>query len=382
MKIGFTANPTTLIEDQKTVFTLTFTLDQLPPPEGILVTIDSDAPRALAELDVFAATFTGARLTGANSDSSGLTLRITQQTATIALPVFDDNTEEGTDRFTYTLQPSSTYTIDPNASTVTLTIQDREILPVNNPPVANSDSYSATAGTALTVVLTNGVLANDTDPDGNTLTASVITAPTNGTVNFNSNGTFVYTPNANFSGTDRFTYQANDGTASSNSATVSLTVSSPLPPGAPTGAILGTAGSDRLNGTAKNDRIEGLNGNDRIAGLGGNDLLLGGNGADQITGGAGSDRLLGGTGNNRLTGNQGRDLFVLESGTGQSLITDFENGRDRLGLSLSLSFRKLDISQRGNSTVIRNGNDTLAILRGEQASQITAADFSKFSAAS
>ncbi|NJR60790.1 MAG: cadherin-like domain-containing protein [Cyanobacteria bacterium CRU_2_1] len=271
MKIGFTANPTTLIEDNKTVFTLTFTLDQPPPTTGLLVTIDSDTPRALAELDVFAATFSGARLASANADASGLTLRITQHTATVTLSVFDDDVEEGVDRFIYTLQPSNDYTIDPNASTVTLTILDQA--PVNTAPVAADDSYSTNAGTALTVGTTtdgaNGVLANDTDAEGNPLTATVVTAPTNGSLTLNGNGSFVYVPNANFIGSDSFTYQANDGAANSNPATVRLVISSvtpspspvtpspspvtpspspvpaPSPTPSPSGTIFGTPGRDR-----------------------------------------------------------------------------------------------------------------------------------------
>lgn len=372
MKIGFTANPTTLIEDQKTTFTLTFTLDQPPSSEGLLVTIDSDIPRALAELDVFAAEFAGVRLTGANADASGLTLRITQQTATITLPVFDDDQIEGTEAFTYTIQPSSSYTVDPNAASITLTILDQP--PPNQAPVANSDSYSTVANTALTIAAA-GVLANDTDPDGNALTAALVTPPSNGTLALNSDGSFTYSPNAGFSGTDQFTYQANDGTVNSSPATVSLTVTAtPAPPG----TILGTAGRDFLRGTPNSDRIEGLGGNDQIVGLGGNDLLLGGAGADQITAGAGNDQLFGGTGNNRLTGGKGRDRFGLEPGAGRSLITDFQNGQDRLGL-VGFSFNELEVTQRGRNAVIRSGNDLLAILSGVQPNQLTKADFIKLS---
>ena len=69
-----------------------------------------------------------------------------------------------------------------------------------------------------------GVLGNDTDVDGNPLTAVVATGVTHGTVTLNSNGSFTYTPTANYNGADSFTYRANDGTANSNTATVSMTV--------------------------------------------------------------------------------------------------------------------------------------------------------------
>ena len=72
--------------------------------------------------------------------------------------------------------------------------------------------------------LANNLLANDTDPDGSTLTASLGTGPTNGTLVLNPDGTFIYRPNENFVGTDTFTYTVSDGTQSSNLATVTITV--------------------------------------------------------------------------------------------------------------------------------------------------------------
>ena len=75
----------------------------------------------------------------------------------------------------------------------------------------------------------SGVLANDSDPQTLSLTAILVSGPSNGSLTLNANGSFSYTPNANYFGTDSFTYQANDGLANSNVATVSLTVNA-LPP--------------------------------------------------------------------------------------------------------------------------------------------------------
>ena len=70
-----------------------------------------------------------------------------------------------------------------------------------------------------------GVLGNDTDVDGNPLTAIAgDAARRNGTLGLNADGSFTYTPAPNYNGTDSFTYQANDGTADSNVATVTITV--------------------------------------------------------------------------------------------------------------------------------------------------------------
>ena len=79
-------------------------------------------------------------------------------------------------------------------------------------------------GTAQSAPALGGVLNNDTDTEGNPLSSTVVTNVSNGTLTLNADGTFVYTPNPNFFGTDTFTYQANDGTNNSNVATVTITV--------------------------------------------------------------------------------------------------------------------------------------------------------------
>ena len=97
------------------------------------------------------------------------------------------------------------------------------ILTVNDAPVAVNDIYSTNEDTPLTVTAP-GVLANDTDIDGDALTAQLLAVPANGTLTLNSNGSFTYTPAANYNGPDSFTYRASDGTGSSNTATVTITV--------------------------------------------------------------------------------------------------------------------------------------------------------------
>ena len=104
-----------------------------------------------------------------------------------------------------------------NDSKVTTTVS------FNRAPVANNDSYNVNEDTTLTVAAP-GVLSNDTDADGDPLTAVLVSGPAHGTLTLNANGSFSYTPDANYNGPDSFTYKANDGTADSNVATVSITV--------------------------------------------------------------------------------------------------------------------------------------------------------------
>src|SRR5207237_6067509 len=123
-------------------------------------------------------------------------------------------------------------------ATITVTVKDADggtasdsflltVSPVNDAPVAANDAYTTNEDTALTIAAP-GVLGNDTDPDaGDTRTAVLVTAsgPANGTLTVNADGSFTYTPNLNFNGTDSFKYQAKDAAgALSDSATVTITV--------------------------------------------------------------------------------------------------------------------------------------------------------------
>jgi len=93
----------------------------------------------------------------------------------------------------------------------------------NAAPVANDDTYAVDEDTAL-IVAAPGVLGDDTDADGDLLTTVLVSATTHGTLTLNADGSFAYTPAANYNGPDSFTYKAYDGRAYSNEATVSLTV--------------------------------------------------------------------------------------------------------------------------------------------------------------
>jgi VCBS repeat-containing protein len=93
-------------------------------------------------------------------------------------------------------------------------------------PIANDDTYPMTEDGVLNVAPI-GVLGNDTDAALNPLagaTASLVSSASSGSLTLNADGSFDYTPNANFNGTDTFTYRANDGGLDSNVASVSISV--------------------------------------------------------------------------------------------------------------------------------------------------------------
>jgi hypothetical protein len=100
----------------------------------------------------------------------------------------------------------------------------RIVVRKNLPPDADNDFYATRINTTLTIV-SPGVLKNDSDPDGDALTAVLVTGPSHGALTLSTNGGFVYKPAANFAGTDTFTYNAVDTFGHADMATVSIRVS-------------------------------------------------------------------------------------------------------------------------------------------------------------
>ena len=101
-------------------------------------------------------------------------------------------------------------------------VQSITFTAVDPAPVAAADTGTGTEGG----VIAGNVLANDHDPDGDTLTVSTtpVVAPAHGTLVLNADGSYVYTPQAYFNGTDSFTYRVVDADGASSTATVTLTV--------------------------------------------------------------------------------------------------------------------------------------------------------------
>lgn len=118
----------------------------------------------------------------------------------------------GTDSFTYHANDG---TADSSEVTVTITVD-----PINDVPVATGESHSTPQNVPVPGIV------DATDVDGDTLTYAVTTGPTNGTLTVfdTDTGAFTYTPNSNYTGSDSFTFTANDGLLDSNEATVDITI--------------------------------------------------------------------------------------------------------------------------------------------------------------
>jgi hypothetical protein len=262
-------------------------------------------------------------------------------------------TYQSSDSFTY---KASDGRLDSNTVTVTITI--------NALPTAVKDDYTTAENTPLTVAAP-GVLANDTDADGDALSALLVAETDHGTVALSADGSFLYTPASGYEGSDSFWYRASDGSNGSDLVTATITITPdpspppppppeppqpppppppappppapppPPPPPAPTvkprclglpATIVGTAGRDVLHGTKRADVIVALGGNDLVRGLGAGDRVCAGAGSDRVEGGAGNDRLYGEAGNDLLLGGPGKDR--LYGGPGKDRMNGGP-GRDR-----------------------------------------------------
>src|SRR5437867_1047367 len=121
----------------------------------------------------------------------------------------------GVDSFTYKASDGQAQS---DVATVTITVT-----PLNNAPVAVNDSFTTAEDTQLTVIAP-GVLANDSDVDGDALSAVLVSGPSHGTLTLNEDGRAACMAAVNFNGIDSFTYKASDGQAQSGVATVTITV--------------------------------------------------------------------------------------------------------------------------------------------------------------
>src|SRR5207247_376920 len=124
----------------------------------------------------------------------------------------------GADSFTYAASDGLA-----SSGTAAVTLDVR-----NDAPEAGADSFTVGHNAALSVAASLGLLANDSDPEADTLTASLGSGPSHGTLTLSANGSFVYTPSAGYHGPDSFTYSVSDG-ALSAAGTVSLSVTDEAP---------------------------------------------------------------------------------------------------------------------------------------------------------
>ncbi len=212
---GYTRQPITVLG--------TFTLQRTVFDQTVLAAGNS-APDAIADT---ATTTQGAAVTinalANDLDADGDALTVTS----VSKPQFGTTNTDG-QSITYTPNAdfvgvdSFTYFITDGrggsaAGSVTVTVNG--VTGLNQQPTVANDSAMTTQGTPVVI----DVLGNDSDPDGDALTITLASQPSNGTATVD-NEAIVYTPTASFVGTDTFTYKVSDGKGGMATATVTVTV--------------------------------------------------------------------------------------------------------------------------------------------------------------
>jgi uncharacterized delta-60 repeat protein len=147
--------------------------------------------------------------------SGSVTFAPGQTTQNITVGVFGDTVVEPDETFFVNLTGATNGNLTRTQATGTIVNDDGL--------TASNDAYSVNENQVLSVPAP-GVLGNDTAANSTPLQAALVTGPSHGTLTLNADGSFTYTPTTNFSGTDSFTYQATEGTLTSNQATVTITV--------------------------------------------------------------------------------------------------------------------------------------------------------------
>jgi serine protease len=128
----------------------------------------------------------------------------------------------GSDSFSYA---AADFELESNPVDVAITVNC-----TNRDPVAQIDTYTTTRNTTLTVGAADSVLANDSDPDGDELSALLVTTTVNGALTLDADGSFAYVPDRGLCGTDTFVYRAVDGYGGQSAETqVTLTCSNRRP---------------------------------------------------------------------------------------------------------------------------------------------------------
>jgi gliding motility-associated-like protein len=204
---GFTfkANDGTTDSNVATVNIIVNAINDAPVANNQSVTVQEDASGSIT-------------LGGSDVEGDALTFTVLTQPAHGVLSgsganyTYTPNANyNGADSFTFNANDGS---VDSNIAMVSIMVS-----PVNDLPVSTDQTIATPEDTPVVIVL------SATDIDGNTLSYTIVTPPAHGTVSCTTCESPTYTPNINYNGTDSFTYKANDGTADSNIAAISITIS-------------------------------------------------------------------------------------------------------------------------------------------------------------
>ncbi|GAA4443745.1 VCBS domain-containing protein [Novipirellula rosea] len=222
------------------------------------VTEASDVDATANVVSENATTTTLVGLTAQATDADGTTNVVTHSLSDDAGGRFTIDSSTGVvtvaGSLDYETQTAHTITVRSQSSDGSTSYTDFTInvIDENEAPTARDDHYSVISGQTLSIAAP-GVLANDSDNEGNLLQLHLVSGPQNGVLTERLDGSFVYVPSSGFFGTDTFTYVANDGFFDSNAVTVTITVTA----GGGGGGNSGTDSNDGGNSGVKDSNDPG-----------------------------------------------------------------------------------------------------------------------------
>ena len=302
-------NDITVVEGQNSNAILTVTVNN-PSTQQISVNYTTAPINATANVDY-------------TSKTGTITIAPNTVTATISIPILNDNLNEPDEAFTVTLSNAVNATINPDEAigqviiTDTLQSSITRTLPnnVENLRLIGSNNINGTGNAGdnkITGNSGNNILAGANGNDIYCFNASTQLA--SDTIQETTTG-----------GIDTLDFTGTNTAVRVNLGTTAVQ----------------TAVTNNLKLTfSANNTIENIisdSGNDRLTGNSLNNTLTGGGGNDQLTGQNGNDRLIGGFGDDLLTGGNGSDNFIFNSSNlGIDAISDFTPGSDKIVLSKAI----------------------------------------------
>ncbi|MCA2697102.1 MAG: M10 family metallopeptidase C-terminal domain-containing protein [Microcystis sp. M040S2] len=302
-------NDITVVEGQNNNAILTVTVNN-PNPQQITVNYTTAPINATANVDY-------------TSQTGTLTIAPNTSTASISIPILNDNLNEPDEVFTVTLSNPVNATINPDEAIGQVIITDTLQSAITRTLPNNVEN--------LRLIGTNNI--NGTGNAGD----NKITGNSGNNILAGANGNDIYCFNAStLLGSDTIQETTTGGidtldfTGTNTAVRVNLGITT-----------VQTAVTNNLKLTfSANNTIENIigdSGNDRLTGNSLNNTLTGGGGNDQLTGQDGNDSLIGGSGDDLLTGGNGSDNFIFNSSNlGIDAISDFTPGSDKIVLSKAI----------------------------------------------
>ncbi len=216
----------TIVDD----FTPSISINDVTVTEGQVATLTLSLSAAVGEAVTvqFASADDTATVVGGDYDPGTGTITFPAGTTevTVSFQTNTDNLEELTEQFLVNLSNPTNAVIADDQGIVEIVDATEPPPPPpppppgNNPPDAVNDAFTTEVNTPVS----GNVLPNDSDPDSDPLTVIANTQPGNGSVVVNPDGSFTYTPNNGFDGSDTFTYTITDGEGGTDTATVTITI--------------------------------------------------------------------------------------------------------------------------------------------------------------